>query len=494
MHFPCILMTNSLPQPQPSLKTESQSFEQRLDASEITGPMWLLWALSAGLIALDGFDFFIIGVAIPFLQRDFHLDTAAVGAVAVAAIAGSLVGSLTLGPVTDKVGRQLMLVVDIAIFVIATAGTALAWNAASLIFFRFLVGVAIGADYPISVSYITENLPSRLRGRMVIAAFTFQAVGALLGALTGLTVIHLFQTLYPDSAQLAIQYGWRWMLDVGLVLAIMIGILRFSFLLESPRYYIAKGDYDEASKAASLLLEEPITITPETDPPSREPSLSYAALFSSHYRRNLAFASIPWFLQDIATYGIGIFTPAIIGLLAFADEGNFMVREMASAKGSALVDLFLILGFLIAVLLIDRVGRIRLQITGFIGMAVGLWVLAASSHSSTGSTTNILLVFSGFFIFNLMMNAGPNSTTFLLSGEVFPTSIRASGAGFAAAVAKAGAVFGTFALPALQKSLGVPVMLILLSLVCLIAAVATYLFRIQTSNQSHWTIAGDRQL
>jgi len=482
-------LTNSLPQPKPLLQTEPQSFEHRLDASEITGPMWFLWALSAGLIALDGFDFFIIGVALPFLQRDFDLDTAAVGAVAVAAIAGSLVGSLTLGPVTDKVGRQLMLVVDITIFVIATAGTALAWNAASLIFFRFLVGVAIGADYPISVSYIAENLPSRWRGRMVIGAFTFQAVGALLGALTGITVIQLFQTLYPDSAQLAIQYGWRWMLGVGLVLAILIGMLRFSFLLESPRYYIAKGNYDEASKAASALLEEPITITPQTDPPSREPNLSYTALFSSQYRRNLAFASIPWFLQDIATYGIGIFTPAIIGLLAFAGEDNFMVREMASAQGSALVDLFLILGFLIAVLLIDRVGRIRLQVIGFIGMAVGLLVLAAASSLSVGSTTNILLVFLGFFVFNLMMNAGPNSTTFLLSGEVFPTSIRASGAGFAAAVAKAGAVFGTFALPLLQKSLGTPVVLIVLSLICLIAAVVTYLFRIETTEQS---LAADR--
>lgn len=461
------------------------SFKQRLDASKITRVMWLLWALSAGLIALDGFDFFIIGVAIPFLQRDFGLDSAQVGAVAVAAVAGSLVGSLTLGPLTDKIGRQLMLMVDIAIFVIATAGTALAWNATSLIVFRFLVGVGIGADYPISVSYITENVPSRLRGRMVIGAFTFQAVGALLGAVTGLTVIHLFQTLYPSTFQMAIQYGWRWMLGVGLVLAIGVGILRFSFLLESPSYYIAKGDYEAASKAASELLDEPITITPETDPPEREPSLPYGALFSPQYLRGTALASVPWFLQDISTYGIGIFTPAIIGSLAFADESNFMAKEMASATGSAFVDLFLIMGFLIAVLLIDRVGRIRLQMVGFLGMALGLIVL------SLGNQTNIAIVFVGFLIFNLMMNAGPNSTTFLLSGEVFPTSIRASGAGFAAAVAKAGAVLGTFGLPILQTSLGTPTLLLLLSLSCVLAAVMTYLFRIETTGRSLLLVSRD---
>lgn len=467
-----------------STPAEPQSFEQRLDAAEITRPMWLLWALSAGLIALDGFDFFIIGIAIPFLQRDFNLNTLAVGAVAVAAIVGSLVGSLTLGPLTDRIGRQIMLVVDIAIFIIATAGTALAWNAASLIAFRFLVGIGIGADYPISVSYITENVPSRLRGRMVIGAFTFQAVGALLGAVTGIIVIYLFQIRYPESAQLAIQYAWRWMLGVGLGLALVVGLLRLNFLLESPRYYIARGNYDEASKAASTLLEEPIMITPETDPPSREPNLSYGALFSSQYRQNIAFASIPWFLQDIATYGIGIFTPAILGALAFASQDNFITQELATAQGSALVDLFLIIGFLIAITLIERVGRIRLQITGFIGMAVGLLILAAASFSSTGSPSNLLLVFIGFLIFNLTMNAGPNSTTFLLSGEVFPTSIRASGAGFAAAVAKAGAVLGTFALPTLQQTIGTPLLLVFLALVCLLAAVGTYLLRIETAGRS----------
>lgn len=460
------------------------SFEQRLDASEMTRAMWWLWAMSAGLIALDGFDFFIIGVAIPFLERDFDLSSTEVGAVAVAAVVGSLLGSLILGPITDKIGRQIMLIVDIAIFVVATAGTALAWNAASLIAFRFLVGIGIGADYPISVSYITENVPSRLRGRMVVGAFTFQAIGALTGALTGLIVVYLFQTIYPDSAQPAIQYAWRWMLGVGLALAIVVGILRFSFLLESPRYYITRGKYEAASKAASTLLEEPIDITPQTDPPEREPNLSYSALFSPQYRRNTFFASVPWFLQDIATYGIGIFTPAIIGTLAFGSEADFMTREMASAEGSAFADVFLIVGFLIAVLLIDRLGRIWLQITGFIGMALGLLILAVSSVLAVGNMSNLALVFIGFFVFNLMMNAGPNSTTFLLSGEVFPTSIRASGAGFAAAFAKAGAILGTFALPTWQKLLGAPTLLLLLSLSCLLAAVVTYLFRVETTGRS----------
>lgn len=467
------------------------SFEQRLDQSGITRTMWLLWALSAGLIALDGFDLFIIGLALPFLQRDFALSATEIGAVAVAALAGSLVGSLTLGPITDKIGRQVMLVVDIAIFVFATAGTAFAWNAASLIIFRFLVGIGIGADYPISVSYITENVPSRLRGRMVIGAFTFQAIGALLGAVTGFTVIHLFQTFYPDSDLPAIQYAWRWMLGVGLVLAILVGILRFSFLHESPRYFIAKGNYEAATQSASDLLDEPIKVTPETDPPEREPSLEYKTLFTPRYLRRTLLTTIPWFLQDIATYGIGIFTPAIIGALAFSGQNDFLDRELSAAKGSAFVDIFLILGFIIAILLVERAGRIKLQIVGFVGMAVGLVILAASDAIDDGSTIDMALVFLGFFVFNLMMNAGPNSTTFLLSGEVFPTSIRASGAGFAAAVAKAGAVLGAFALPILQKDFGTPILLVILALICVSAAVVTHFLRVETTGRSLQSVSFD---
>lgn len=459
-------------------------FEQRLDESPLTRTMWLLWLLSAGLIGLDGFDFFIIGVALPFLQRDFGLDATAIGAVATAAVAGSLVGSLTLGPITDRVGRQLMLIVDVAIFVLATAGTALAWNAASLIAFRFLVGVGIGADYPISVSYITENVPARFRGRMVIGAFTFQAVGALLGALTGLVVIHLFRVVYPDTDQMAIQYAWRWMLGVGVLLAVGVALVRLSFSLESPRYSITRGDYGEASAAATQLLETPIVITAAMEPPQSLERPTYGVLFNALHRRSTILASVPWFLQDIATYGVGIFTPAIIGLLAFAGETDFMAREMGAAQGSAVVDVFLILGFIGAILLVEKLGRIRLQVIGFMGMAVGLSLLAVSGMLPAGSQGEMVLVLIGFLVFNVMMNSGPNATTFLMSGEVFPTAIRATGAGFAAAFAKAGAVLGTFGLPILQKTWGVPPLLMTLAVCCVLAAVITVLFRIETTGQS----------
>ena len=465
-----------------STETEKSSpeaqFQSLLDNAPLTRPMWMLWILSAGLIALDGFDFFIIGVAMPFIQRDFGLSAGWVGAIATAALAGALIGSLTLGPITDKVGRQLMLVIDIGLFIIASAATALAWNAWSLLIFRFFVGVGIGADYPISVSYITENIPARLRGRMVIGAFSFQSIGALLGALVGWATIWGFQQIAPE---MAIAYAWRWMLGVGVILSFMVGGLRLLFLFESPSYYLAKGEYEKASKAASELLEVPVHFDPieqqQAEHESTSKKLVYADLFSSTYRRQTALAAIPWFLQDIATYGIGIFTPIIIATLTFSNEENLLTQEMSSAKGAAIVNVFLVIGFALAVLLINRIGRIPLQMFGFVGMAAGLWMLSISG-------TSMALLFTGFILFNLMMNMGPNATTFLLSGEVFPPAIRASGAGLAGGIAKSGAVIGALALPVLQESIGLMRVLQLLTLFCVLAAAVTYSLR-DRSPQPH---------
>jgi hypothetical protein len=267
-------------------------------------------------------------------------------------------------------------------------------------------------------------------------------------------------------------------------LAVLVAAVRLAVQLESPRYHISRGEYAEASTAASQLLGETVVITAEDEPsPDIEPP-TLATLFTPLHRRSTLLASLPWFLQDIATYGIGIFTPTIIAMLAFSKETDFMMREMNAARGAALVDMFLIVGFLGAVALVEHLGRIRLQIIGFGGMAVGLLLLAASGLVSSGSGAEIGLVLAGFLVFNLMMNAGPNATTFLLSGEVFPTTIRATGAGFAAAFAKAGAVLGTFVLPILAQSQGITPLLVGLAVVCGLAALITYRFRIETTGQS----------
>lgn len=385
-----------------------KSFEQHLDDTPFTKTQRKVWILSAMGVLLDGFDFFIIGVALPLIAHDFHMNAATKGLVAVAAVAGAFFGALVFGQVADNIGRKGMFLVDIILFVVFSAASAAAWNPASLIVFRFLLGIGIGADYPIGVSYIAECVPTRLRGRLIVAAFAFQALGSLLGVLVGLLILQVDPTLQ----------AWRVMLAFG-VLPAMVVVLMRKGLPESVLWHLARGNYEKASHAASTLLELPITLTAKNSPPV-EPCLSFGCLFQKRYLRRTIFASAPWFLQDISTYGIGIFTPTIMAAMALGGGATFIAKDIGATKGAAAVDLLLVVGFVLAIILVRHISRVALQIAGFLGMALGLLMVGASSLFATGSDAHMGMIFGGFMVFNALMNMGPNATTYLLSGRDLP--------------------------------------------------------------------------
>jgi len=142
----------------------------------------------------------------------------------------------------------------------------------------------------------------------------------------------------------------------------------------------------------------------------------------------------------------------------------------------------LVVGILFAIFLADKVGRIKLQIFGFIGCAVGLGLAALSLNVHGGA--EMWLLFGGFMLFNFMTNLGPNAQTYLIAGEVFPTKIRGRGAGFAASFAKIGAVLTAFLFPILLKDIGTQALLVILIIASLIGAIVTYMYRIETAGKS----------
>jgi nitrate/nitrite transporter NarK len=143
-----------------------------------------------------------------------------------------------------------------------------------------------------------------------------------------------------------------------------------------------------------------------------------------------------------------------------------------------LIDVLLIVGIVFAVVLADRTGRMRLQIFGFIGCALGLLIAALSL--SVGGTLSTVLLFAGFMLFSFMTNIGPNAMTYLIAGEVFPISIRGVGAGFAASFAKIGAVLTAFLFPILLKDIGTFALLMILVGTSLLGAVVTWRYAFET--------------
>jgi MFS transporter, putative metabolite transport protein len=201
-----------------------------------------------------------------------------------------------------------------------------------------------------------------------------------------------------------------------------------------------------------------------------------AILFSPAYRARTVLVAVPWFLMDIATYGVGLFTPIILGAIDVSAKGVGVIgHDFADARGSAAIDLFLLFGFLVGIWAVPRFGRIRMQAIGFAGMAFGMLLLMIAVFLSN-SSLHISLVFAGFILFNLLMNAGPNSTTFTLAPSLFPTQLRATASGFAAGVAKIGATLGVFVLPILKGKCGVPVVLGMMAVVSILGLLVTLVF------------------
>jgi putative MFS transporter len=455
--------------------------------SPMTSMQWLIWGLAAAGKFFEGMVVFTTGVALPLMAKEFELGATGKGVIAAASLFGILIGATAFGGLADRYGRKQMFIIEMVLFAIFIL--LLTFSASYLVVVVALVGIglALGCDYPTAHLIISESIPSRIRGRMVLAAFGFQAVGGLAGTAIGFAIL-------LENPELG---AWRWVYASTILLAVPVIIGRF-FVVQSPLWLAYRGRVEEAEEATERLLrrdpqypKEVVLRAPDnlgvTHVPSRDQT-PWSELFTGIHLRRTILASVPWFLQDLGTYGIGIFTPTILATVIGAsiehprNIAELIQSDILATRGAALIDVLLIVGIVFAVLLADRVGRIRLQIVGFIGCAVGLLLAALSLH--VGGALASVLLFAGFMLFSFMTNIGPNAMTYLIAGEVFPIAIRGTGAGFAASFAKVGAVMTAFLFPILLKDIGTDVLLLILVGTSLLGAVVTWAYAFETKGIS----------
>ncbi len=431
--------------------------------------------LSTGGTLLDGFVIFVLGVAMPLIIAEFHLTPGLVGLVGASLVFGAVFGAGLGGPMADRLGRKKLMLADVIIIGAGATISALANGFAMLFVGQLLVGVGVGIDFPASSSYVSEVLPKRSRARMMVATIACQSVGMLLAA--AITLVLLKNV---HSAQ-----GWRFFLATEGVIALLFFLLRLSEP-DSPHWLMIRGRFAEAAQAFIRIIPEQREAVLQITSDARNQRVvnstavpkppGIAILFSRAYRARTVLVTVPWFLMDIATYGVGLFTPIILGAIDTSSKrGGVIAHDFADARGSGTIDLFLLLGFLFGIWAVPRFGRIRMQAVGFASMACGMLLLMIAVNLSN-SSLHIPLVFAGFIVFNLLMNAGPNSTTFTLAPILFPTQLRATASGFAAGVAKIGATLGVFVLPILKGTFGVPAAVGMMAVVSVLGLVVTLLF------------------
>jgi MFS transporter, putative metabolite transport protein len=458
----------------------TQNLESTINAVTLKPLHWRIWILSSMGIFIEGFNLFAIAVALPLIIHQYKPTPLLEGFIAASVIVGTVFGAAVMGRLADIWGRRRFYISNALIVTVFSLLAGLSTDLYALIVFQFFLGVGIGADYPICASYVSEFMPSRIRGRMLIGAFSFQAVGMFSAAFVGFIVLNI----YPNVN------AWPWMMALGSVPAGVIFILRMT-VPESPRWCIENGRKDNAIHTISQLSRKSkkaiIKIVNKEEKKLkklRKNLLPFSSLFKGEFLRRTILSSVPWFLMDIATYGVGIFTPTIITSVISGKGNSFIAEDILSIEGAAIIDMFLFTGLLINILLVEKLGRIKLQLLGFIGMTIGLLTLAAATCLPKTGYSYMYLLLIGFIIYNFLMNMGPNATTFILPAELFPTKLRATAHGFSAAFAKVGAVCGILFLPLVMNKVGLFITMVLMSAIAFLGFVLTFVFKVETKGKS----------
>ncbi len=283
--------------------TPSQRLTLLLDESPLKAIQRWLWVLSTGGTLLDGFVIFALGIAMPLIIAQFHIKPDVVGFIGAALVLGAVFGAGIGGPVADRLGRKRLMLADMIIICAGAATSALANGPTMLFIGQLFVGVGVGIDFPVSSSYISEVLPKRSRARMMVATIACQSVGMLLAA--AITLVLLKNV---ESSQ-----NWRLFLATEGVIALLFLLLRLSEP-DSPHWLMTRGKFAEAAQAFIRVMPEQreavLQITDDAGnkslvglvAPTKPPGLSI--LFWRPYRARTVLVSVPWFLMDIATYGV----------------------------------------------------------------------------------------------------------------------------------------------------------------------------------------------
>ena len=402
----------------------------------------------------DAYDLFVIGTVASIVQTQWSLSTTETSWVSGAAVLGAFVGAMIFGRIADVIGRKSVYTMVALIMIVGAVVSAFAPNVIVLIGARFLLGLGIGGDYPVSAVLMSEYANRAQRGRLVGLVFSMQAIGLIVGPLVGLGLL---------SSGLSENLTWRLLLGLGAIPAAAVIYLR-SRMPESPRFQAHVRRESERAAAELRTFSGGVIDAPVA--PVAKSSLMSPRQFLTNPRMLLLILGTAgsWFLLDYAYYGNTLSLPSI--LMEVSPNATVKVKLLLSL---AMFIVFALPGYYFAVTRIDRIGHRKLQTIGFSVMA-GCFLLLAAVPRFTTMVAPFIVIFGISYFFT---EFGPNTTTFVLPSEVYPVEMRTTGHGLAAGFGKLGAFVGVFVIPHLQTSIGLRGMLVVASGAALVGLATT---------------------
>lgn len=422
-------------------------FHKKLVAACLGGPI------------LDGYILSIIAIALIGVSADFGtspLETSLIGA---SALLGIFLGALLFGPLTDRIGRQLMYTIDLWVLVAGSVLQFFVQDPFQLIIVRFVLGLAIGADYPIVNALLAEWLPRKRRGQMLGLLQAGWFIGAAFASLVGYA---LFEFLGPTS--------WRWMLASSAVLGAIVLVVRLG-TPESARWLLHQGRPKEAKSALrAALADQPgiglLILDAKGEPDTTANRVTLRVLLQPRYLRRMIFCSGFYALQVGPLFAIYTFGPTLLSALGISQGSH-------STLGSVVINLVFLAGCLAALRLVDTWGRRPLIVWGFALMSIPLLILGFTPTAPAGV---IIACFCAYALFS----GGPSILEWAYPSELFPTGVRASAVGISTAASRIGAACGIFGLPFALADWGLGPTMVVAALVtaagfllCLFLAVET---------------------
>lgn len=392
---------------------------------------WIHWktASMAGLGAMvDGYDYAVIAVALLGIIPLFNPSAVEIAFLAGSAYAGGAVGGILIGRLADRFGRRPLFIVTLTWFVLFAPITGLTDSVWQLIALRFVLGIAMGGDFPLTASYVNEMAPSDKRGKLAGFSGACWWPGAVVAMLVGAL---FYSFMEPETA-------WRWILALGAVPALVSLVLRAG-LPESTRWLLLKGRVYEAMNVVRQVNPE----VDERDLRAVADRVHAQRFLQQSVRFSELFAAGVWRRTAL---GVGFFTLYTLSYYAMGAFGGILLQEIGEveslpviALGSAFYFLMASIGGMTtALFLVERVGRKAVLLSSFAGMALvllAMWYVFPPSFA-----VGIMLL----GLFHFFQASGPGALWALYIGEILPTRLRASGHGLATTVSRSGAVASTF--------------------------------------------------
>jgi MFS transporter, PHS family, inorganic phosphate transporter len=389
----------------------------------------------------DAYDLFVIGIVVYLLKTQWALSTSQVSWLNSATLLASAVGAVVFGRIADMLGRKRIYGYEVLILAIGAILSAFSPNYTFLIVCRIILGIGIGGDYPVSATIMSEYSGKQSRGRMVGLVFAMQGAGLIVGPLIASILL---------ASGMSSNLTWRLLLGLGAIPGLAVFYLRRK-IHETPRFAMAGGATEEAEAAiASATGAAPAPKSaPESKAKHPQSMLDGFKILAGNQRMLLWLLGTAgsWALLDFCYYGNSISTPEILALLnSKASELHNILVQLA------IFGVFAVPGYIVAILLLDRTGRRRIQILGFAMMAL-MFLLIGIIPSVTTTAISFLVLYGISYFFT---EFGPNTTTFVYPAEIFPVEVRTTGHGISAGAGKLGAFLGAFLFPDfLASSMGI---------------------------------------